>query len=103
MAVSAFSVLISSHCSMASVLAGLPQSAGMVRKRAGCPGSNGSTMATNGGAVAAAEAEGVLGGAAVVAGAVPLVDDELLQPAARPVSAAITATRARCPLCIRSS
>ena len=102
MAASAFSVLISPHCSMASVLAGLPQSAGTVRKRAGCPGSNGSTMAANG-AVAAAEAEGVLDGAAVVAGAVPLVDDELLQPAARPVSAAITATRARCPLCIRSS
>ncbi len=89
---------------MASVLGWLPQSAGPVRVRAGWPGSNGSTMATNGGAVLAAEAEAVPDGAAVVAGAVPLLDDvELPQPAARPISAATTTARARYRLCIRSS
>ncbi|HLN70396.1 MAG TPA: hypothetical protein VK280_24395 [Streptosporangiaceae bacterium] len=89
---------------MASVLGWLPQPAGPVRVQAGWPGSNGSTMAAKSGAAAAAEAEGVPDGAAVVAGAVPLLGDvALLQPAARPISAAATTARARYRLCIRSS
>ena len=88
---------------MASVLGWLPQSAPPVRKRAGWPGSNGSTMAAKGGAVEAAEAEGGPDGAAVVAGAVLLDDVEPPQPAARPISTAPTAARARYRLCIRSS
>src|SRR5580704_12053150 len=81
---------------MASVLGWLPQSAGAVRAWAGWPGSNGSTMAANGGTVVAAGAEG-LPDADVVAGLV-LDDDELPllpQPAAvKPIRAANTTARA---------
>src|SRR5580693_4596667 len=82
---------------MASVLGWLPQSAGAVRAWAGWPGSNGSTMAANGGTVVAAGAEG-LPDADVVAGLVLGDDDELPllpQPAAvKPIRAANTAARA---------
>ena len=83
---------------MASVLGWLPQSAGTVRAWAGWPGSNGSTMAANGGTVVAAGAEGLPDGD-VVAGLVPLLEDEELplvpQPATvKPIKAANTAARA---------
>ncbi len=45
MAASAVSVLPSKHCSMATVLSWLPQSAGALVTRAGWPGSNGSMIA----------------------------------------------------------
>src|SRR5271170_2309251 len=82
---------------MASVLGWLPQSAGAVRAWAGWPGSNGSTMAANGGTVLAAGAEARPDGD-VVAGPVLDEDEELPllpQPAAvKPIRAANTAARA---------
>ena len=80
---------------MASVLGWLPQSAGLGLAWAGWPGSNGSTMAANGGTVAAAGAEG-LPDADFVAGLVLGEDEELLpQPTAvKPIKAANTAARA---------
>jgi hypothetical protein len=82
---------------MASVLGWLPQSAGLGLACAGWPGSNGSTMAANGGTVVAAGAEG-LPDADVVAGLVLGEDEELPllpQPAAvKPIRAANTAARA---------
>jgi hypothetical protein len=89
---------------MASVLDWLPQSAGPLRVWAGWPGSNGSTMAANGGAVVACadgelEAEADAVPELVLA---PLDDEaELLQPAAETARAAAATARYR--LCIRSS
>src|SRR5579863_6958529 len=83
---SVFSVLVSKHCSMPSVVDWLPQLAGAGLIIAGWPGSNGSTMLMNPAALAGlvAEAEWV-----EVAGPLVLLldDDELLQPAARPITA----------------
>src|ERR1700689_3079816 len=80
---------------MASVLDWLPQLAGALLSCAGWPGSNGSTMAANGGAVVAC-AEGGLDGEAVAVLAL-LPDDEvlLLHPAARPIRTANTTARPR--------
>jgi len=79
---------------MVSVEDWLPQLAGAGLIIAGWPGSNGSTMLMNPAALAGlvAEAEWV-----EVAGALVLLldDDELLQPAARPKTAANNAARAR--------
>src|ERR1051326_3016313 len=75
---------------MASVLDWLPQSAGPVRVCAGWPGSNGSMMSTNAGAVVASLKLG-RGDALLVADPVLLLEDEplLLQPAkAKPTRAA---------------
>src|ERR1039457_2473602 len=89
---------------MASVDVAPSQLAGADAVRAGCPGSNGSTMATN----ALAEdpaAAGVLPEAclAEVAGAelaepaaVLLLDPELLQAASRPARAVSPAVQASC-------
>jgi len=89
---------------MASVVDWVPQLTGALRTWAGCPGSNGSTMAANDGADVAAGAEGLPDGD-VVAGPVLLLDDEepLPQPAARPTRAANTAARVRERLIIGSS
>ena len=79
---------------MASVLDWLPQLAGADWTRAGCPGSNGSTMGTNDAAAPEVEAVPV---AALTAGprpvstGTPMLPDEeelLLQPAARPIRTA---------------
>jgi hypothetical protein len=77
---------------MASVVDWLPQLTGALRARAGCPGSNGSTMAANGGADVAALADGVLDGVMVAEPAL-LFDDEdeeelLPQPATKPITTA---------------
>ena len=77
---------------MVSVEDWLPQLAGAGLIIAGWPGSNGSTMLMNPAALAGLVAE-----AEWVAGALVLLldDDELLQPAARPITAAKSAARAR--------
>src|SRR5271170_3162789 len=80
---------------MASVLDWPAQSAGAPLAWAGWPGSNGSTMAANGGAVVAC-AEAGLDGEVVAVLALLLEDEELLlHPAARPIRAANTTARPR--------
>src|SRR5580658_1370487 len=85
---------------MASVLDWLPQLAGADWTRAGCPGSNGSTMGTNDAAadalpVAACAAE-LLAAVSTGTGMLLAGEEELLQPAAKPArraSIAACATR----------
>jgi hypothetical protein len=84
---------------MASVLDWLPQSAGALLTWAGWPGSNGSTMAANGGADVAC-AEGGLDGDVVAVLPLLLEDEELLlHPAARPIRAANATARPSCHPC----
>ncbi|HEY5016574.1 MAG TPA: hypothetical protein VII59_07325 [Streptosporangiaceae bacterium] len=83
---------------MVTVEGWVPQSAGAVWDRAGWPGSHGSMMSANAAAATDALVEAVLV-AAVLAGAIAgglalPVDEELLQPAARPTRAVSTAARA---------
>ena len=79
---------------MASVVDWPPQLSGALRARAGCPGSNGSTMAANGWAGAEMVAVTVppTDPGVVVDELVPLPDEDeeelLPQPAARPIRAA---------------
>jgi len=85
---------------MAWVPGWLPQSAGAVLAWAGWPGSNGSTMETNAGAVVASL---IVGRADGLLAAEPADDEELLQPAARPIRAANPTARTRERLIIGSS
>jgi hypothetical protein len=78
---------------MASVVDWPPQSSGALRARAGCPGSNGSTMAANGLAGAEMVSVAVLPtdpGVVVDEFVPPLGEEEELlpQPATRPIRAA---------------
>jgi len=117
MAASAVSVLASKHCSMATVLSWLPQSAGADIACAGWPGSNGSVTGMNAtavdGAVAVAAVPAglaVAGALGVAAGALPVVlpavaaalrvappaaaPPEPPHPASTPIAAADTAASA---------
>jgi hypothetical protein len=90
---------------MASVVDWLAQLTGALRTWAGCPGSNGSTMAANGWAGAEMVSVAVLPTCPGEVGDEPVLLDgeELLpQPAARPTRAANATACARERLIIRS-